>query len=235
MASSNWTESLNSLETTAVDRGVTAGIAPPLGGGSFVYGFNSVNVATGAVGRFANQVDGFAPMAKGGSIRGAVKRGVSGGNTGFAPFLMIGLQGTAIADRAYILGLGNAYPHHIVLAKGRLLDGLPDLAPDPAANGVLRRSAATFNPDVWHHLRLDMVVNGNGDVILKCFANDLSAHAVGTPTWESVLGMDDFVDDALGVNSGSQPYTSGRVGYGFWCNDVTRRAFFDHVEVFKQL
>lgn len=38
-----------------------------------------------------------------------------------------------------------------------------------------------------------------------------------------------------GINSGSQPLTSGRGGFGFSVKDVTRRAYFDHLELFRQV
>ena len=33
----------------------------------------------------------------------------------------------------------------------------------------------------------------------------------------------------------SQPLTSGRGGFGFSVKDVTRRAYFDHLELFRQV
>ena len=44
-----------------------------------------------------------------------------------------------------------------------------------------------------------------------------------------------FIDDQLGINSGSQPLTSGRAGFGFSAADVTRRGFVDHIELYRQL
>lgn len=121
-----------------------------------------------------------------------------------------------------------------MLRKGALSAGLPDVA--PGTQGVLRRSTATSTPATWLHLRLDMVVNQNGDVLLQVFQNDLAAHPLGSaPSWQAVPGMSELVDDALGINSGSQPFTSGRAGFGFFTKDVTRRGFFDHVEVYRQL
>jgi hypothetical protein len=194
---------------------------------------NSLSTAQGVVGLFTNQVN-FAPMAKGGSIRGAVQRGVSGGPLNFAPFLFIGLQGPSVNDLGYLLGLGDGDPHHIVLRKGVLSAGLPDVP--PGTQGVLRRSTATFLPGTWVHLRLDMVVNLNGDVLLQVFQNDLALHPLGSaPSWQPIPGMGELIDDALGINSGSQPFTSGRAGFGFFTKDVTRRGFFDHLEVLRQL
>lgn len=233
MAETDWTYLNDGLDAAAVDRGVTTGIARPPGGGNFVFGLNSLATAQGAVGLFTNQVN-FAPMAKGGSVRGAIQRGLSGGPLNFAPFLFVGLQGPSVNDHGYLLGLGDGDPHHIVLRKGGLSGGLPDIA--PGTQGVLRRSTGTFLPATWLHLRLDMVVNLNGDVLLQVFQNDLVAHPLGSaPSWAAVPGMDQFIDDALGINSGSQPFTSGRAGYGFFTKDVTRRGFFDQVEVYRQL
>jgi hypothetical protein len=233
VAETDWTFLNDGLDAATVDRGVTTGIARPPGGGSFLFGMNSLSTAQGVVGLFTNQVN-FAPMAKGGSIRGAVQRGVSGGPLNFAPFLFVGLQGPSVNDLGYLLGLGDGDPHHIVLRKGVLSAGLPDVP--PGTQGVLRRSTATFLPGTWVHLRLDMIVNLNGDVLLQVFQNDLALHPLGgAPSWAAVPGMSEFIDDALGINSGSQPFTSGRAGFGFFTKDVTRRGFFDHLEVLRQL
>lgn len=234
MASSDWTFVTDSLDAATVDRGVSAGFTPPNGGGSFVYGFNSLAVTLGAVALFTNQAN-FAPTSalKGGVLTGAIKRAISGGALNFAPFLFIGLQGTTINDNGYLLGLGDGDPHHIVLRKGRLVDGVPDSA--PGVNGVLRRSSATFSPDTWLHLRIDMIVNVNTDVRLQMFRNNLNANPVSSPVWVAEPGLEEFVDDALGVNSGSQPYTTSRFGFGFYSKDVSRRGFFDHITVARQL
>jgi hypothetical protein len=234
MAEANWTFCNDGLSIGAVDRGVTNGIARPNGGGNFVFGFNSLGTSIGAVALFTNQTN-FAPTAanKGGSVRGAVKRGVSGGAAGFAPFLFVGLQGPSVNDSSYILGLSDDDPHRISLRKGSLVSGVP--SGSPGTNQILRRSAATFANDTWLHLRLDMIVNLTGDVILKCWRSDLDAHLVSSPVWVAETGLEDFVDDALGINSGSAPFTSGRLGFGFYTRDVTRRGFVDNLECLRQL
>lgn len=243
MAEADWTFLTGSLPGNEVARGATAGIAVPNGGGVFTYGMNSVEIVDGVVALHTNQVD-FVPMAKGGSVRGAVKRGVSGAPIGFAPFLFIGLGGTGVTDSAYLLGLGDGDPHRIVLRKGALTGGLPDSIVAPAVSpNILMRSSDTYDNDTWLHLRLDMIVQGTGDVILQCFQNDLSGHTVTSPSWQTIPGMEGplspsvagFVDDALGVNTGSAPYASGRAGFGALLQDVTRRVFFDHLEIARQL
>jgi len=230
MANTDWTFLNDGLDLASVDRGVTAGIPRPPGGGTFLFGFNSLGVAKGAVALFANQAN-FAPMAKGGSLRGCLQRGPGGGPTGFSPFLFLCGQGTSVNDQAYLLGLSDDDPHRIVLRKGALRAGLPD----SEGPGVLLRSSESFAQGTWLHLRLDVVVNANSDVVLSVFRNDLEAHPLGTPPdWKPVAGMPVFIDDQLGINSGSQPLTSGRGGFGFAVSDVTRRAFFDHLELLRQ-
>jgi hypothetical protein len=230
MGSTDWTYLNDGLDIAAVDRGVTAGIAAPPGGGSFIFGFNSLAAVRGAVALFANQPD-FAPMAKGGSIRGCLQRGPGGGPTGFSPFLFLCGQGTSVNDQAYLLGLSDEDPHRVVLRKGSVVAGIAG-AEGP---GALLASGASFSQGTWLHLRLDVIVNANGDVVLKALQSDLDAHPLDTPPdWQPVPGMVELIDDHLGINSGSQPLTSGRGGFGFACQDVTRRAFFDHLEVRRQ-
>lgn len=246
MGEANWTALNDGLDAASVDRGVTAGIARPNGGGNFVFGFNSLITAPGAAGLFTNQGN-FAPtpVNKGGSVRGAIQRGVGGGDVSFSPFLFICGQGASVNDNAYMLGLQDDEPHRIALRKGQIVAGIPNAS--PGTSGILRRSTGTFTKGTWLHLRLDAVSNINGDVILKAYQNDLNAHAVSAPVWAPIPGIEDpvlvvsmgagtaFVDDALAVNSGSASYTSGRLGFGFASSAITRRGFFDQLECYRQL
>jgi hypothetical protein len=231
LAATDWTYLTNGLDITVVDRGVTAGIPTAPGGGSYLFGFNSLAVATGAVGLFAS-LPNFAPMQKGGSIRGCLQRGPGGGPTNFSPFLFLCAQGPTVGDSGYLLGLSDEDPHRIVLRKGALVNG----AGASSGPGLLLASGATFAQGTWLHLRLDAIVQPNNDVVLAVFQNDLTAHPLGTPAdWEPVAGMANFVDDQLGINSGTQPFVSGRGGFGFAVKDVTRRSFVDQIELWRQL
>lgn len=236
MASTDWAVLVNSIDNTSLRSGVTSGITPPLGGGAFVYGFNSR--ATGFAGarvlKYTGDVnfDPF-PSNTGGRITGAVKRLPSGGNEGFAPFLYLCEQANDAAGAAYMLGLQDDDPSFIVLRKGSMGQGLP--AGLVNENGILRKSSASINVDEWVHLRLDVIVQGTGDVLLQVFQNDLSTNPVTAPVWQSIGGMADFVDDSLGINSGSLPYTGGRAGFGMYAEDVSRRAAFDQITIARQL
>lgn len=238
MAEANWTVLGSSVALGNVRRGVTAGTTPPSGGGTYVYGFNSVAAVTGTVGLYTNQAN-FIPTAKGGSIRAAVRRGTSASPTGFSPFLYVGLQGTSISDNGYMLGLSDAAPANLVLRKGALSEGIVD--GETGDEGILAKSTDTFDEGTWYHLRLDMIVNPSGDVILRVYQNDLTANAVSAPVWAAVDGMDAetdgaaFVDDALGVNSGSLPFATGYMGYGFQVDGLSRRSYFDHIECLRQI
>jgi hypothetical protein len=230
MAEADWTYLNDGLDIATVDRGVTAGIDAPPGGGNFLFAFNSLAAVDGGVAVFANLVD-FAPMAKGASIRGCIQRGPGGGPTGFSPFLFLCCQGNSVNDSAYLLGLSDDDPHRIILRKGAVVTGLPD----SDGTGVLLASGESFVQSTWLHLRLDVIVNDNGDVVLKVFDNDLDNQPLGVaPDWQPVSGMAEFIDDHLGINSGTQPLTSGRGGFGFAVSDVTRRGFFDHIELLRQ-
>ncbi len=228
----------DSIDAAIVDRGVTAGVTPPSGGGSFVFGFNSLVVPEGGVGlKVSPQTGtGFDPLAKGGSIRAAVKRAISPGNVGWSPFLFIGLQGNSVLDNGYMLGLEDNDPYRIVLRKAD--NGVFRGIPAADSTNSLRQSSGSFlvSEDRYHHLRLDMIVNQNTDVVLKVFENDLSANPIGSaPVWTAIGGMADFIDDALGINSGSQPFVDGRGGFGCAFFDSARRAFFDQLEFLRQL
>jgi len=230
MAEADWTFCDDGLDQATVDRGATAGVTPPSGGGSYTFGMNSLAATTGAVGLFYNGAN-FVPAVKGGSVRGAMKRHPGAGVTGWSPFLFGCLQGPSVNDDCYMLGLSDEDPHKIVLRKGALIDGLHGSAVAPETTGVLRSSTATFALGTWLHLRMDFVVNPNGDVVLNVFRNEAD---VDTPIWTAIPGMAPFIDDQLGVNSGSQPLTSGRMGFGSRFAAITRRAFFDQIEVFRQ-
>lgn len=236
MSSLDWSTLTGSLASSSAPHGVTAGLGTPPGGGDFVYGFNTLANVTGVIGKYASPQapnTNFNPTLKGAQITAAVQRAVGGGLEGIAVFLFVQLQGNAVTDGGYILGLSDGDPGHIELRKGALSIGLPDEAPG-GANTVLARSTEEIAMGDWVHLRLEAVYNTNGDVVLNVFRNDLTANDVDAPVWEAIPGMDQFIDDVLGVNSGSVPYTAGRVGFGARLDDSQRRAYVDHVTISKQ-
>lgn len=248
MAELDWTIVGGSQDTNTIARGVTAGQAPPNGGSSFVFGFNSLAATQGSVGYFVNATGNgganalFAPMqtdsnlASGGSVRAAMQRGISSEpQTGFAPMLFINLKSGLtsspnVNDVAYLLGLEDSNPSRIVLKKGPLNGGL---SVDTSLS-TMRVSANTVSPGTWVHLRLDAIFNQNGDVVLKVFQNDLTLHAVNAPVWVPIPGVADFIDDALAVNTGTTPLNGGFCGYALYSAALQKRIYFDQVEVVRQ-
>jgi hypothetical protein len=226
MAEADWTVFDDAPDVNTIRRGSTQGITPP-SGGDFVFAFNSAIQIEGASGLYHNGGD-FAPMAEGCSIRAAIQKGAGGGVAGSTP-LLIALAGQSVNDPAYMLCFANNDPAKLLLVKGAPANG-----PDGAV--TLRESDESFAIGEWVHLKLDIVVNDNGDVSLTVFRNDLSANPIGGAfVWETVGGMAPYVDDALGINSGSLPIVGGRGGFGMWCNEVTRRAYIANVELTRQV
>jgi hypothetical protein len=231
MAESDWSYLTGGLDIATVDRGPTAGMTTPPGGGSFLFAFHSLAAVEGAVALFLDQA-GFTPMPRGGSIRGCIQRGPGSGATGFSPFFFLACQGSSVNDTAYLLGLSDEDPHRIVLRKGTVAAGIPGAG----GPGALLASSTSIAQGAWLHLRLDVIANDNGDVVLNVFQNDLDAHPILTPPdWQPIPGMPRFIDDHLGINSGSQPLIGGRGGFGMAAAEVTRRAFFDHLELLRQV
>jgi len=246
VAEIDWTECDDGLATASLLGGVTAGETPPSGGGTFVYGFRSASAVTGARALVTNQAD-YYPIttpasAGGGSISGAIKRGLSSVTTGFSPMFFLGVQASgppppSVLDEGYIIGLEDNEPHRVVVRKGRITDGVPAAT----SENSLMRSLATESIDTWWHIMLDMIVNLSGDVVLRVFRNDLSTNLVTNPTWEELEmegandGINGFIDDALGANSGSLPFTSGYAGFAGQVSEQARRVYFDQIVIARQL
>lgn len=237
MGEANWTLLGSSLNNSNVRRGVTAGTDKPAGGGTYVHAFNSATATAGVVAFHANQ-GSFIPAAKGGSVRAAIKRGPSSSPSGCSIFLFIGAQGNSVSDSAYMLGLSDSDPSALVLRKGLISAGIVD--GEVGDSGILAKSVDTFTEDTWCHVRLDMIVNPSGDVVLRVYKSDLDSNDVTAPLWAVVDGLSAeidntaFIDDALGINSGSLPFSSGYMGFGFQVDGIARRAFIDHIECIRQ-
>lgn len=242
MAEGDWTELSDNLSSPSALHGpvTSAVVALPNGNdGNFVLGMHSQTNDTGVVALYDAQV-GFAPLSKCGFIHAGIQKGVGAGSNLFSPYLFICLGGTDSTNLAYMLGLDESTTPRLTLRKGQIANGIPAAA--PGAQGVLRRSTATYAIGAWLHVRLDAILQPTGDVTLQVFANDIAANGIDTPVWEAIAGLDDFTDDNLGVNSsnlgitGSDalPLTSGRVGFGYRTGDVNRNAYFAMVRPEKQ-
>jgi hypothetical protein len=243
MGQADWNNLNDSISAASLARGVTAGIQGPAGGNGFVYGYNSLDgTVSGAHGKYVD-LSNFAPTGTGlsvpdggGSVRGCVQRTASPNNTGFTPMLFFCAQGgpPSVNDAAYILGLSDADPYEIVLAKAPIVSGIVDSDENVT---ILRRSSAQYaiGDNLWHHLRLDAIVEPNGDVLLKCFSNDLAQNPIGSaPDWQTIQGISDFIDDAIQINTGSAPLWGGYMGFAFtFAASLNRRGAFDALEAYR--
>lgn len=222
----------NASSSSIVVSPVTSAVVPlPNGASNFVLAAHSLTNAAGAVGYYSG-LTGFSPMAKTGDISGAVYKGGAGGSL-HSEFLFVALDGQASTNHGYLLGLSAADPCHIVLVKGQLAYGIPDVA--PGSQGVLRRSAATFAKGTWVHLKLEAILQPNGDVVLTCYQSDLSANLVTAPSWSAIPGMAAFTDDNAQINTGSAPLTSGRVGFGMVSAEINRIGAWAEVTTDRQV
>jgi hypothetical protein len=226
MAQNDLVEVTGNASTASILRGVSSSYPTAPGAGSNCFAFESQDNGTGVVALYFTMV-GCNPTSMGAQISAALQRGPSAGLISFAPFVFCALTNPNAEGVAYILGLGDSDPSHIVLRKGDLASGLPDLA--PGTQGVLARSTATYPAETWYHLQLEVVLNSNGEVVICCYANDLTVNTVSSPVWLPIPGLASFIDDPLGVNSGSPPLTAGRMGIGFHSSDVARVGLIDYV------
>ena len=245
MGQNDWKELQGTITRASLARGVTAAVPGPNGGNGFVYAYNSLDGTVSGAHGWIIDLNGFCPtgtgpaVADGGvSIRGCLKRVSSPNNTGMSPALLACIQGGAdptVNDIAYMIGLSDNSPYSIVLAKGQIVGGLRSGATNVS---ILRSSAAQYNmsDSLWHHLRLDAVVEPNGDVLLKCYANDLALHPINTtPSWQAIPGMSDYIDDVNHINSGSAPLWGGCCGYAFSVHQaLNRRGAFDGIQALRQ-
>lgn len=238
MAASDFTMLAGSIDHTlpTFRRLVTGAFDRPPGGGSFVLGMRTLSVLTGAHALATNQA-GFTPTAAGKDqgVRCALQK-KSGESC--SAFVFACLQTSAdVSNFAYLLGLSEGAEPYVTLAKRRIVDGIASSA--PGALGVLRRSTEPVPLGAWQHLRLDVVLNLNddaspSDVVLNVFRNDLTKNPVTAPVWAPVPGIDRFVDDIIGGNTGSPPLGPGRIGLGGRFANVGEAVLFDDFEALHE-
>ena len=242
IAEADWaTLTGTALSSGDVIRGVTnAFTAPTPGVGATVFGFHAITTQTGVAGYYTdlslfNPIDG---TLKCGSIRAAMKKYSAGGT--YAPFIGFLIGTDPATAQAYTLALSEGTSFNIVLKKGYPGNGFSVVSATDTT--TLRSSTAAYtyvgdSIDYWFHLRLDVLVNPHGEVVISVFASDLDVHLVTTPSWTAIAGMDDYIDDSLGVLSGSAPYLTGFYPtFGHYTSALAGSvSLFDQLEVHRQL
>lgn len=240
MAEADWSAITggSALDASSVARGVTTAFTKPLDGGSYIYGFRSLDTSSGVAGKYCALAN-FTPIGggsnKGGSVRAAIKRYTA--KDGFFPFFGL-IKGTDPAEDGYFLGLTEgASSYYIALKKGSPASGL-----DSNESRILRVSSVPYTESgdaaaAWHHLRLDVLVNPSGDVIIDVYRNTLtSPYGVTNPSWQAIAGMSQFVDDSIGILSDETPYLNSFYAMFGHYTAASQGAvsLFDHIEVIRQ-
>lgn len=235
MAEADWASLTGSaLGTGDVARGVSNAFTVPNGGGSFVHGFRSLTSSSGVSGLYIDLTN-FNPISgtrKGGSIRAAMKRYTSGD---YSPFIGL-IKGTDPASaNGYILGLTGETAYYQAVRKGA--PGAGQLLSTDSDIIVVSSSSWTNvgdNASYWQHLRLDVLSNPHGEVVIEVYENDLSTNAVTSPVWTQVSST--FIDDVLGSFSGSTPYEDGfyAVFGHITSNEVGATSLFDQIIARRQ-
>jgi len=232
MSAEDWAELDDSL--VAVEKGATNGLGVPNGGGTQIYAFNSMDAEQiGAAGLRCVIAD-FQPMSSGGRISACIKRMPSGANTGFSPLIYMAAGGTSVNDTAYLLGLEDADPYRIVLRKATIISGIPATE----EGNYLARSSTQFqmSAEAWHQLRLDVIEQPSGAVTLEVAQSDLDSYPCTAPVWTSIDGMAQFVDDAVGANTGSLPLIGGYVGFATaYQESIATVGGFDQIQILRQV
>lgn len=241
MGSADWDDAAGS--SGQVRRGVTYALGAPPSAGSVSFGAKSESSSPAAWAMHANQTE-FDPVVpgKGSMVLGAIRAAHVSSAPRSCPLVFAALQpdplppptpGPAdIGSAAYLLGLSSS--GRLTLVKGAPSDGIPDAV--PGTMGVLRRSDQVFAPEAWLHVRLDVVVNATGDVVVRARRNDLAAHTLALPTWEEIPGMALVIDDRLGMNTGSRPFgviSGGYAGFGAHHPVIDSVATFGRVDVLR--
>lgn len=238
MAEADWTSMTGTALTSSdVVRGVTNAFTPPNGvGNTTVFGFHAITTQTGVAGYFVDLAN-FNPIAgtkKGGSIRAAMKRYSAG--TTYAPFMGLMIGTDPATANGYFMGLSEGTSYNICMKKG-----LPSGGFSLSDSSLFRTSTDSFtytgdSVDYWMHLRLDVLVNPHGEVVLDMFESDLSAHQVTAPSWTAITGMDQFVDDSLAILTDSTPLLTGFYAvFGHYTSNLSGSiSMFDQLEVHRQ-
>jgi len=243
MSQADWADLASpGLGSGDVNRGVSAAFTPPPGGASYVYGFRAATAITGVGGKVCDKTN-FNPIAgtkKGGVMIACFKRYSAG--VGYAPMFGL-LSGNSPADSGYLIGLTDATTYKIAFKKGSPANGVDS---DDAT--ILRSSTETFTDvgdaeDVWFHIKMDILVNPHGEVIISIKRNllqtikDANGGPCNDPVWKAIPGMDDYIDDSLGILSESAPILEGFYPFfGMYTEQQAGRAcFFDYISAYRQL
>lgn len=210
------------IETGAADselisQGYSAAtIFGPLSG-SNVYGFHSLAPVDGAAGIVVGLTN-FYPIgnSKGGRVQCCLRKYSQ--LEGYSLFMFM-VTGKSMSAPGYLFGLSNGYPYKLILCRGAIGSGLLE-----EADNNLRESDAYFSTNSWKNLSLSVKVTAQGDISLIPELDTNDPIVPGAPSYTAILGMDEYIDDSLGILTG-YPGLRGDfyVGLGFHCRGGSGR------------
>lgn len=228
MGEAHWTHMTGSAPAEDISWGYTDNGSFGAPSGNRVFGFHSLNPVEAVAAMNAEGMS-YSPISgqMGGVITAHLRRFTTGAGYGTAIFFIDSTN--AASGRAYVLGLSQEYPYRIVLKKGLFSSGLSITGLD-----TLAYSDQLYDGNDWHCLKLAVTTRPQGDVVLVAKHKD--PRRLYPVTWDAIPGIDPFIDDVLGANSGSVPYMGYRVGIA----QINRGAtgcvsVFDWISVGRQI
>ena len=249
MAKADWKNLTNISSDSIMKRGVTTSvISYDLGNYTFL-----VHPTTGDNLNFAMEVDktNFTPCAFGSMIDGGMKR-VDNFTNGATPFFFVTADNEDFENaEGYMIGLSNGRPYKVIVAKGRLKNGILSRAE------VLERTSGGSNylieeadnyyeilmeslddlgveGDDWQIMKLEAIVNSGVDVVIRAKKGEYDT-GTGVYTWTDYdlsFGSNPYVDSIVGATH--TPYQNGYVGLGVVSSEAGARVVFDGIEIVRQ-
>lgn len=240
MSSADWLDLTGAnLSTVYVDRDPSLAFTVPNNGGAFVYAMHTLAAQAGFAG-FNTAQAGSIPIVAGhgGSISAAMKH--YGGKTTSVPIIGV-IRGTDPSTASgYLLALTMEDTYKIGLFKATPAAG--GFLSTAAATKLLRSSTASYTDSgdtaaAWKHLRLDVLVNPHSEVVLNVYENALGTNPVTAPVWLAPAGMARYIDDSVGILSGSAPLVdSFRFVFGMYTTaNIGGQVLFDQITAAYQV
>jgi len=196
----------------------------------FTYGFRSLTAHTKTTG-LRCAVATHSPFVTGklGWIRAVIRKNYTV-DPAYSPFIGFAVYAAGVvaqASNGYFLGLSEDAAPYLVMRRGLVSDGII------LTNDYFRKSTSALANQTWYDIKLECVFNPQGDVVCTPYLN---TSVLATPSWDPILGMDEYIDDSLGIWSGDLPVsTTYSPVFGMHVTDMAGGcALFDYIQIGEQ-